>query len=198
MKSVIVETQSILAQWWIASDWQLRNPEPVIRNMIYFTTKLASLFFWWNCFIEGLSKEIFLEIPLVKSLSETYLNIQHWIPIIWIIIDILKSTIFYPRLFQFSRHFPNSCSDPSGKHCANVLFSAWCCKYLIWWYPCIMHADLSCQLVLMYAAQYATLNVSNAVLMICVWIIIFYLYKIWKNVICSLTLFDKKISSSFQ
>lgn len=74
LKSVIVETQSILAAWWITSDWQLRNMEPVIRNMIYFTTKLASLFFD-ETVIESPGKEIFIEIPSVKFISETNLNI---------------------------------------------------------------------------------------------------------------------------
>ena len=47
--------------------------EPVIRNMIYFTTKLASLFFD-ETVIESPGKEIFIEIPSVKFISETNLK----------------------------------------------------------------------------------------------------------------------------
>ena len=169
LESVIVESQSILAAWWITSDWQLCNMEPVIRNMIYFTTKLASLFFD-ETVIEDPGKEIFTEIPLVKFISETNLNIQHWIPIIWIIIDILKSTIsFNQGLFRLFRHFSNLGSI--WKILRLYFFSAWCCKkyHIIRYYDIrvLCRRGLSCQLLLMYAAQYATLNVSIPVLMIC-------------------------------
>ena len=149
----------------------LTAPQHGTCNQKYdlFHNKISKFVFWRNCYWKprqgNIYRNSFGEIyirdkPKYLTLNSNNLNNYRYSEINNFF------TMDYAECFDISPIL-----DPSWKCCTISFFSAWCCKkYHIIRYDDIRvlcRRGLSCQFLLMYAAQYATLNVSIAVLMIC-------------------------------